>query len=302
MIRSLTDTALVARYELAEALRTRLFQLVVLAYLCGVALSVWLQVTVLWVAESNVAEALQVPMSSRPGTLLPRLLANGAVRDALAPMVGGRDAAGALLDQPVLALGVGLTAMALLPAVLVFTASGTVSTEVRSRSIRFLLVRTGRTPIVLGKALGQLALGAVALTLGGLVAWAMGLTMMTGNDPAALFLALAARSVCAAAFALPYLGIAMATSLWITSPNGARLGAALACAATPVLGALLRHRAGPDALGRIADLLTLAIPTGSWNALWSTDPAVLAAAFGRSLLLTTIFLAVGLARFERRDL
>lgn len=302
MIRGLNDTLLVARYELAEALRTRLFQLVVLAYLAGIALSVWLFTTFLWFAEARLAEAIDVPMSHRPGAMLPRLLANGTLRDALAPLVGGDDAATALLTQPPLALWVGVTAMALLPAVLVFTASGTVSAEVRSRSIRFLLVRTGRAPIVLGKMLGQLALGGVALALGVVLAWAMGLAMMTGNDPVALLGTLIARSLCAGVFALPFLGLAMAVSLLIESPNGARVGAALAAAATPVLGAVLQHRAGPDTLGRVADLLTLAVPSRYWNTLWSTDPVVLAEATGRAVLLAAVFLALGQARFERRDL
>ena len=42
MIRPLLDTLWVAVYELGEAVRTRLFQLVILAYLGGIGFSVWL--------------------------------------------------------------------------------------------------------------------------------------------------------------------------------------------------------------------------------------------------------------------
>ncbi len=302
MMRGLLDTCWVAAYELGEAVRTRLFQLVILAYLGGIGFSVWLFTKILGEAENRLAETLGVPATSHPGAMLPQLLQNGDVRDLLAPIVGGTSAADALLDQPALGLWVGIFSMGLLPAVLVFTASGTVSAEVKSRSIRFLLVRTGRLEIAAGKLLGQLLLGAVAALLGVGLAWILGLLMMSGNPPVDLAVTLLTRCAWSCLFSLPFLGLALGSSLLIGSPNGARVAATLAFFGMPALNAILTFKAGPGFVGQVCDLLTLAIPTRYWNEFWSTDPSVLAFASGRSVLLAVVFFAVGFARFQRRDL
>ena len=302
MMRAVLDTLWVATYELGEAVRTRLFQLVILAYLGGIGFSVWLFTKILSEAENRLAETLGVPATSHPGAMLPQLLQNGEIRDLLAPIVGGESAAAALLSQPALGLWVGIFSMGLLPAVMVFTASGTVSAEVASRSIRFLLVRTGRLEIAAGKLLGQMLLGAVAALLGVVLAWVLGLGMMTGNPPVDLAVTLLTRCLWSCIFGLPFLGLALGSSLLFGSPNGARVAAALAFFGMPALNAILSFKAGPGFVGQVCDLLTLAIPTRYWNEFWSTDFTVLATASARSLLLATLFFAFGFARFQRRDL
>ncbi len=302
MIRSLLDTWWVAVYELGEAVRTRLFQLVILAYLGGIGFSVWLFTEILSEAEARIAETLMVPATKTPGALLPQLLQNGDIRDLLAPLVGGDQAALALLDQPPLGLWVGVFSMGLLPMVLVFTASGTVSAEIRSRSIRFLLVRTGRLEIAVGKLVGQTMLGLVAATLGVGLAWGMGMVMMTGNDPVALAVTLATRCAWSCVFAIPFVGLAMGASLLVGNPNGARVFAALTFFAMPMCGAILTHYSGPDFAGRLCDLALLAIPMRYWTEFWSTDLTVQLTATGRSVILATLYFALGFARFQRRDL
>lgn len=295
----------VAVYELGEAVRTRLFQLVILAYLGGIGFSVWLYAKILASAEAQLAETLGVPATTKPGAMLPQLLQNGDIQQWLSPFVGGDDAAHALLSQPVLGLWVGIFSMGLLPMVLVFTASGTVSAEVRSRSIRFLLVRTGRLEIAFGKLFGQLALGVTAAALGIVLAWGMGLFMVSGNPPLALFLTLCVRTAWSVAFSLPFLGMAVGASLLIGNPNGARVLSALTFFFMPMAAAILHElvrRHGADGVGRLCDFVALAIPTEYWADFWSTDPGVLAAALGRSALLATVFFAAGFARFQRRDL
>ena len=301
-MRPLRDIFWVAIYELGEAVRTRLFQLAILAYLGGIGFSVWLFTEILSQAESSLAETLGVPATTRPGSMLPQLLQNGDLRSVLAPLVGGDDKAMALLSQPVLGLWVGVFSMALLPLVLVFTASGTVSAEVRSRSIRFLLVRTGRLEIAFGKLLGQLFLGATASVLGVALAWGMGLTLMSGNDPVALMTTLWLRTFWAALFALPFLGLALGASLLVGNPNGARVLASLTFFFMPIAAAVLKHWSGPDTAGRICDMLILAIPTRYWADFWSMNPGDLAFASARSVLLAIVFFAFGFARFQRRDL
>ena len=59
MKRFWTDVWWVAVYELGEAVRTRLFQLVLLAYAGGIAASGTVLVLILAVAEDRLAETLR---------------------------------------------------------------------------------------------------------------------------------------------------------------------------------------------------------------------------------------------------
>ena len=135
-----------------------------------------------------------------------------------------------------------------------------------------------------------------------LLAWGMGLTMMSGNQPIPLLVTLLTRTGWSALFSLPFLGLAMGASLLVGNPNGARVLAALAFFFMPMAAAVLTHWSGPDTLGRICDLLVLVIPTRYWSDFWSTNATDLAFATGRSILLAVVFFAFGFARFQRRDL
>ena len=90
--------------------------------------------------------------------------------------------------------------------------------------------------------------------------------------------------------------------LLVGNPNGARVLASLTFFFMPMAAAVLKHWSGPDTLGRICDMLILAIPTRYWADFWSTNSSDLAFASGRSVLLAVVFFALGFARFQRRDL
>ena len=301
MKRFWTDVAWVGVYELGEAVRTRLFQLVLLAYAGGIGVSSWLLVEILHQLETSAAAAMGVPATDKPGAMASTLLGNGELKDLLEPIVGGGQV-DALLSRPILALWTGAAAMALLPLVLLFSSSGSIATEVRSRSIRYLLCRTGRLQIGLGKLFGQLLLALVAAIIGGAVAWTMGMTMMVGNPPVALALELANRTLRACAYALPFAGLGLAASQIVASPNGARFLAAAAMVAMPIVAWQLDEHVGPDLLGRLADLAGLFVATTTWQDLWSTDAATLQIAVARCVGLAVIYYAAGHAVFVRKDL
>ncbi len=291
-----------AVYELGEAVRTRLFQLVLVAYAGGIAASTWVLVELLQSLEASVAGTLGVPATERPGALMEQLRDD----EQLALIVGGMAGDGAdvtaLLQEPVLALWTGAAAMALLPLVLTFSASGSIASEVRSRSVRYLSCRTGRLQIGLGKLAGQLLVAIVAATLGAFVAWALGMILMVGNPPVGLAVALAERTARAVLWALPFAGLGLAASQWVANPNGARVIAGGLLIAMPVAGGLLEDHVGVDLLGRLADLGGLFLATSAWADFWSTDPAVFGGAVLRGVVLAVVYYAAGHAVFTRRDL
>jgi ABC-type transport system involved in multi-copper enzyme maturation permease subunit len=296
------DVWWVAYYELGEAVRTRLFQLVLVAYTGGIAAATWVLVQILVQFESAVAAPLGVPTTDRPGAMMSVLLENGKLADLLGPLLGRDTDVAALLHEPILGLWTGAMSMLFLPLVLLFSASGSVAAEVKSRSVRFLSCRTGRLEIGLGKLAGQLLLGLVAAGIGGAVAWGMGMTLMVGNPPLDLAVSIALRTSRAAVWALPFAGLGLAASQWFASPNGARVVAAGLVMAMPLAGWFLRVNSDPSFLGRVADLARQFIATTVWAGYWSTDPATLLATAGRSVVLAVLYFSAGYAVFARRDL
>src|SRR5436190_18668269 len=108
-MRFVLDVTWVAIYELGEAVRTRLFQLVLLAYAGGIGFSSWLLVEILRQMETAAATAMGVPPTTRPGAMMGKLVENGQLRDLLTPIVGSGDVQ-LLLHRPILALWTGAAA------------------------------------------------------------------------------------------------------------------------------------------------------------------------------------------------
>jgi hypothetical protein len=296
------DVWWVAVYEVGEAVRTRLLQLVLLGYAAGIGGACWLLIRILRELEAPIAAQMGLPATERPGALMEQLLASDSLRSLVSPLADGSSAAADLLQRPLLGVWAGAASMVLLPMVLLFASSGSIAAEVGSRSIRYLACRTGRLQIGLGKLLGQLLLAGVAAAVGIGVAFTMGMTMMVGNEPGALLGELLLRTGRACAYALPFAGIGLTASAWIPSANGARFAAAASCVGLVLVDHQLDVRTGDTFVGRLADLGRQFIATGIWPDLWSLRAEEVTGGVLRCVVLAVVYYAVGHARFGRRDL
>lgn len=304
MIRFWRETFWVAAYETGEAARTRLLQMATLGYLGALGAFNALLVLILREIERGAAEALGVQATERPGAMLAQLQADGKLDEVARFFVGrGSDEqVQTLLREPVLALWATAGAMLLLPVLSLLSSSGTVATELRSRSIRYLACRTGRLQIALGKLIGQLGFATIALVAGLVLTWVMGMTLMVQVPPAALASSLLLRAPRTLAYTFPMVAMGLAASQVTASPNGARFLALILMLAMPIgLGALMDH-VGPDTVGRLADLGVMMISLSSWEALWSLDAGEVLAAAGRCVVLALAYFSIGFLFFRRRDL
>jgi ABC-type transport system involved in multi-copper enzyme maturation permease subunit len=296
------DLAVVALYEFQQAARTRLLQVGVLAYAAGTAAADYGFIRGLREAERSVALAMGVPPTEKPGALIEAALKSTDLRRFLADLVGSESALDRLTQAPVLSLWSGAVAMVLLPLFVLVGTSTAVSSEVESRSIRFLALRTERLPIVLGKLGGQLAIAVLAALSGVLVAEVAGLTLMVQQPAASLAgyaLLHAGRGII---YALPFAALGMAVSQWVPRANPARLATMLAMVAVLVAHAWLDEVADATALGRLADLARTLLPGFGWSDLWSVDPLAFSLAAARCGVISLAWLALGYVRFDRRDL
>lgn len=296
------DCWCVASYEVGEARRTRLLQLLVAAYLLGIGFADWALFQVLGQMEAALAEQMGVPSTETPGAMINTLRHNGTLVDLLEPLAGSTAAARALVEAPILGLWAGAAAMFLLPVVVTAATAASVAGEVRTRSLRFLLVRTSRLSIAVGKLAGQLFVVLLA-TLGGvLLSWVAGLVFMVGNPPLELAQVLVVRSAYGLLYALPYAGIGMAASLLVANPNTARVLAGAALLVSPAADHWLTRHSGPTPVGRLADLGTLFWPNHLWFAYWSDSPAQIAGAAVHGAVLGLGWFTLGFVFFQRRNL
>ena len=296
------DILVVAAYEMGQSRRTRLLQVMVVTYAATTAAAHWAFVQGLNQAESAAALTMGVPATSRPGTLTEAALESEGLREFLVGVVGSESVLERLASAPLLGLWSGVVAMVLLPLFLLFGTSACVASEVESKSIRFLALRTERLPIVLGKGLGQLGMAAVAALAGVLVTEAVGLLLMVEQPPLRLLLTAFEQALRALVYALPFAGLGLCVSQWIGRAHAARAVGILALLVIVIGDAVLKAYSSPQPLGRIADIARLALPGQGWTEMWETDLGALAAGASRLMVVTLAWVALGTLRFDRRDL
>lgn len=301
MIKALQEIFWVARYEVGEAMRTRLFQMGLLAWLGGLGAFNGLLLVILSHLENEAADLMGVAHTWRPGAMLAQLQADGKL-DEFAEILGGEGRASSLLRDPLLGLWSSGFSMALLPILALFVTSASISSEVQSRAIRYLACRTDRLRIALGKLLGQIGFLGISLLCGCVLTWVMGMTLMVKVPAWGLAMALVYRIPAIVAFSLPFVGLGMASSQLSSSPNGARFVSLLLFFGLFVVSAILPNYVGIDTLGRLADLALLLSPFTTWQPLWSDNASENIQAALRAAAIAVGVFSVGLVRFSRRDL
>ena len=298
----LADIGVVATCEVQQALRKRLLIVLLLGYATATGAAHWGFVQGLKELEGQVAVAMGVSRTERPGALIAEVLKSKDLRHFLGDLVGDSARLDALLDVPVLALWSGAVAMVLLPVFLMASTSTTVSVELETRSIRFLALRTERLPIVLGKLAGQLVMGALAGLAGVVVTELVGLTLMVQVPPVALATGSLEHMARAMLFALPYAGLGLCVSQWLARANVARVVALVVLVAITIANPVLSAYADASPVGRLADLTRLLLPGTGWGDVWQDDPLALALTAARMVVVTVAWVALGYWRFDRRDL
>jgi ABC-type transport system involved in multi-copper enzyme maturation permease subunit len=296
------DVGLVARFELAESVRSRLLLVMLLLFVGGGAVGAWGYTRVLGEIERKAAAALGAP-ASRPGATLSRLRDAQSYRDLLRFLVRDDDRAAYYAQLPPIVVFYGWAAFLFTPWLVLFTAAETIASEVASRAIRFSLLRTGRLAYALGKAGGQLIVlvavtGACAVVFH-LIAW----TRLAGFEPGATALWLISYWPRIVLYNLPFLAFALAASMLAGSANLARtiaMGGAVVLAVVHALSGWSRLRRGP--VGEAAaDLLGYLTPFGHHDGLGYPPGGALASDLTVCLTLAVLYFAVGYAALARRD-
>jgi ABC-type transport system involved in multi-copper enzyme maturation permease subunit len=299
-VASVRDALLVARFQVARAVRTRSALALCLLYLLGSAGATYVFTRILLEIENETARVLHVPEVEQPGAMLDTLRERGDLERILKPLVGREDLADWALDQPILSIVHFWFALGVLPFLAVAVGAEALSPDVRDRSIRFELVRTGRLELVTGRFLGQAVLLGVATLIAAVGTWGVAMLAMVGQpalDQASTLLIATPRLWL---WSLPFLGLGVACSQWTATVNFARSLALGTAVGTWIAWGALRTdwaEARP-LLGAVLDpLLPQSWVLDLWGPGWGWAPA------GGMLALLGFVAALGaLPAFARRDL
>jgi hypothetical protein len=182
------------------------------------------------------------------------------------------------------------------PAIVAFIGSGRISSDTRSKGLRFLLLRTTRGELFSGKLMGSMIVAAMALLalVLGTVAHLQLRIALYDLTPVVLWglWGLAAFVI----LAFPYMSLSLAFSGMIDSPVGAFFSTVGVMAGIPALGIALTRVWAP--LGYIA----YAVPYRVALLLFHKSPLIVGIAALAVVGYGCIYAVLGYLVFKRRDL
>jgi ABC-type transport system involved in multi-copper enzyme maturation permease subunit len=288
--------ARVARFELAEALRSRLISVVFALYGVGAALGAYIFSKTLDAAEAAVREQMF-------GTLSAHSVPDDIVRQQALPrvisfLVDDAELARELSSVDPLALFYGFMALELVAPLVLMTSGGLHSGDIATGAARFVLTRCDRLTWALGKWLGHAVLLAVGLLVGAL-ATAIVAGVRSGIDAGSVLWLLRA-SFRAWVYGLAYLGLFSWVALAVRSPSRVRTLSILLLFALWMGHSICNGGYFAERLPALRHLVWL-FPAHYQLALWSPNwlasvPAILAL-----LAIGLGALGLGHAVFRRAD-
>jgi hypothetical protein len=286
--------AIVARFELAEALRSRLITVVFALYGAGAALGAFVFSKTLEAAENAVRDQLFGTL----GVATDDLVRREALPRVISFLVDDEALQRELASVEPLALFYGFMALNLVSALVLITSGGLHATDLASGATRYVLTRCDRLTWSLGKLLGHAVLLALGLGVGAL---ATGLVahLRSGIDPSSM-LWLFRAAFRAWVYGLAYLGIFSCVALVVRVPSRARALSVVALFVLWVGHSLCEggyFTARVPALGYLVWLFPAQYQLALWSPSWvASIPAMLAL-----LAIGAGTFALGYAFYRRAD-
>ena len=201
-----------------------------------------------------------------------------------------------LYDRPALLSAIFLILLFGMPFLIPFLAFNQVSGDVQSRGLRYVLLRTERSNIVLGRFIGTAVFSAaVTVVIIATITFYIGVKIRI--YPAGELTMWALHAFCALAFLmLPYIAVCSMISATVDSPFLSLVLTQLVIGGMPLL-VLIGSLAWKPAV-----YLKYSLPWGVQNYLLHPNPLYCVGAVLALLGYTALFLGVGYWRFETRDL
>lgn len=264
---SLRDAGLVARWWLARSIRTRGAIALVLTYTLIATGGAWIFTRILLEMERAAATALKVPQTDKPGAMLDVLKDRGDLTEVVQGLIGDPSLAEWAMSLPILSIYSFWIALFILPFIAAAAGAEAVAPDIRDRTLRYELVRTGRLELVAGRFAGQALLMLVSITVASAGVWLVAMISMVQQPPLAQATTLAAFLPRLWLWSLPWLGIGVAASQLTGAVNWCRTLAMGGAVAIWISYGLVRGELEPR-VPWLADLLLPALPPNYLASLW----------------------------------
>lgn len=294
------DVAVVAEYEVTEAVRSKRVLILMLLYVGGAVAGSMIFIEMLRSVEATLADKLALSTAGAPGAMTQALMQSPEFVDLVEKLVDDRDVALNLVSKPPLALFYGWLAMTFVPTVVVLTASDTVSTELGSGATRFQLLRVNRLTYSVGKLLGQSALMLGSVLAGACAVWITGSLRMSAFESLPTATALLSLSLRASIMGFAYVGLSVGVShLTRSIPLSRAFGlfALIGVAALSGLTSLLRV----TDYASLAETVRVLLPGPHELDLWRPDLVDLLPGASMLVALGIGYFALGYLYRARRD-
>jgi ABC-type transport system involved in multi-copper enzyme maturation permease subunit len=289
---------IVARFELSEAIRSRLFVLAITLYGAAASLGSYAFLKTVGAAEAEARRALAMSLHIDESQLSPDLIREKAL-PLFASFVEDVSIRQELLRMPPLSIFYGYMAQSLVVLLVLVVSAGTMAADISSGTARYALFRCDRLTWATGKLLGQEAVLASGLIVGALLAGAVGQTLDSAFQTETWFW-LFRTSFRAWLYANAYLGLFMGLSLIASTQLKAR---ALSLFSWMGLGIAHSIVTADFANRRVPWLQHLAFlfPAAHRASLWSPDWSVYLPASLALILFGFLGFAMGNRVFQWRD-
>ncbi len=290
--------AAVMRFELLEAMRSKLIVLLVLLYGGGSLIGSRIFLGLLQATEETVRQALADQMKVAPDTLPEELIREKAM-PWLVGLVQDEPTRKQLLEMDPLSIFFGFAALKTVAVLVLLVSTTSIVADVASGATRFVLFRCDRLSWTLGKTLGQALLLAGGLGLAAIAAALAGL-WVDGTFDVTRLLWLVRTAFRAWVYGLAYLGIFSAVSMMSKTPMLARATALFVWIGFGIAHGIFASDWLNAQLG-VAQYMAWLLPAQHQTGLWSGSVGVYSISLAMLVVIAFGSFGIGYRVFESRD-
>jgi len=280
------------RFELASAIRSRRALVTVLLFALIGAGVMYVTVSIFSTLEEQVISTLGLPAADNSGGVTMTLWRSSVFKAMMTKSLGSSLLFNDMLSQHPLAIAFGFFVFTVVPLMTLITCAPTAAGEIRSGSVRYVLLRVSRTEWTLGLFFAEALVLLVAMMLLAASAGVVSLGRLPGWSALDFLPSLFDWSVRAWVYSLSWLGICTGASMCVKSPGKATGFALLLYAALVAFGYFAENYCGAFDFVR---------PQGYQYALWRASFAAVLEGVVGVLAVAFLYLGLGSAVFARRD-